>query len=120
MPLDIHSTVTAVGRRDEDVGPSHAAAHMVRGQPPSEDQRRCAFHRLERCCLCVRSVFGDNHSVGMERNQVGEDFRLEGVAALEQSLPEWVRWDRLCRLERVVLRADGALLGDVSALERDA
>src|SRR5436190_17412984 len=50
----------------------------------------------------------------------GKDRALKGIALGEESLRERVGRQRFRRLQRVVLRADRALLGYVATLERNA
>ena len=51
--------------------------------------------------------------------QSGDDVGLEWVAAREEPLQERIRRPSLAWLQRVVLGANGALLGHMAPLERD-
>jgi hypothetical protein len=55
----------------------------------------------------------------MQPKYLGDDLGLERISIREQPSREGIRRERLARLQRVVLGADGALLGYVATLERD-
>lgn len=111
---DVGGAVPAVARLDQEIGPPDAAADLVDRQARAEDQGRAGSHRFDGGLLAVHR---DGIRVGGEED--GDDVGLEGDAAIHQAAREGRLGERFSRAQDVVLRAHGAVLGDVAALGRD-
>ena len=85
--LDVHRPVPRALGRHQEVGLADPAAGRIRWQPAAHDDRCGRGHRGRRRRLPLGPVLPGHHAgARVQRQQPGDDLRLEPPARLEPAL----------------------------------